>query len=261
MGAGGRGRCWDPIADQPGKCRRRYCRAGWTCACAGRTHLCQRSPRTVNSVDPVLEHNETASCTPKTVNLVSGRELELGSFWISISRDGVKENSCNQLTWWHNGMFRGDWPKVSGLSDTEVDKVLEERSTHTLLEMRPGDLLAFQFIDASYYCYKHFAKIVVNGIEITTEMTGVNTYYSREYTPNWFDPGFTLNGTRVGLDESEVDLRKFLPRRKIMIESGAEIEPGIDYWAPEDPNSRDHKKGDWFWRIQLPTNIPSSFTF
>lgn len=261
MGEGGQGRCWDPIPDTPGRCRGRFCREGWTCCCAGRTHLCNRALQTVNVVEKSNVQDETATCAAQELSLVSGRELKLGSLHLGISLTGVRENNCNQISWWHNGIFRGEWQRTSNLSETESNEALLDRAVHTLLEIRPGDLFAFQFIDASYYCYKHFAKINLNGLEVTTDMVGVSSHYSREYTSGWFEPSFPMNGTRIGIDESETDLRKFLLPRKTMLDSGAEILSGIDNWAPEDYSSRDHRPGNWYWRIQLPLEIPTSFTF
>lgn len=205
--------------------------------------------------------DDIATCAAQELSLVSGQEMELGSLHLGISFSGVREDNCNQISWWHNGIFRGEWPRVTGLSDAETSEALLDRSAHTLLEIKPGDLFAFQFIDASYYCYKHFSRIYVNGLEVTTEMVGVSSHYSREYTPGWFEPAFHMNGTNVGIGESETDLRKFLPPRRTMLDSGAEILSGVDNWAPEDFSSRDHRSGNWYWRIQLPLDIPTSFTF
>lgn len=219
-----------------------------------------KTPETVNSVMDVDERLPTAPCSPRVVRLISSRVLTLGTFEPALSTEGVRQDNCNQFMWWHNGEYRGNWPSEPDLDDAGVASAVADRSLHTFLELRPGDLLAFQFRQGSYYCYKHYSAINVNGLNITTSMPGVTTHYARDFSPEWFDPSFVLNSTNTAADESEPDLTKFLLPRTEMLESGNPIKPGEDYWAPDKGGNLDTHTGDWFWRIQIPDGLPDPST-
>lgn len=263
LGLAGQGRCWDRISSKPGFCRQRPCLQGWTCTCTGRTHLCARAPLLINVVAQGSESSTEAPCDPTPIPQVSEPSLKLGNAVFAFSRKGVAADMCTQITWWQNGLFRGDWNRVSDTleTDAKIDAALIERSKHTLLELRPGDLIAFQITEGSYHCYSHFSGFEVNGLNITTEMLGVTSHYAREFSTNWFDPSVTLNSSNTAANETELDLTKFLPPRTKM-RDGSVIEPKVDYWQPDGDNM-DHLIGDWFWRIRIPTDLidPFSSTF
>lgn len=186
--------------------------------------------------------------------------MKLGSFTPAISRTGLLHDSCTRIAWWHNGQFRGEWPSRPLLDQSTVDTALTDRTQHTLLELRPGDLLAFQILQASYYCYKHFSAISVNNLNVTTIMPGILTHYAREYSVDWYDPATTLNASNTATDESEPNLQKFLPPRPTMLQEATVIVPGVDYWAPDEGANLDTRTGDWFWRIQIPADLPDPQT-
>jgi hypothetical protein len=103
IGSKNQGVCWDTIKNTPGQCTRRSCKADWTCACSGRTHVCYRADRTANKVAVGDELKTQAACKSETVQISADRELSLGTFTPSISRKGTLSNDCNQLAWYHNG--------------------------------------------------------------------------------------------------------------------------------------------------------------
>ncbi|PXF48197.1 hypothetical protein BWQ96_02149 [Gracilariopsis chorda] len=257
LGKANQGTCWDKIAESPGECSRRYCRAGWTCACGGRTHVCYRANKPVNSLkNPADISKSVAECVTKSFPLVAGHELTLGRLKFHFSRKGALADDCNEVAWWHNGELLGNRKPVSITSPSDVDKVLKDREEHTLLELRPGDLIAFRFRDSSYYCYKHLTEFVINGTSVNSEALGFTTHYAREFTKDWFSPSYALTDQNMGEDETEPDIRKFLPLRTTKLSNSVSIVPGSDYWEPRDSNSPDNKPSNWYFRIQVPDVIP-----
>lgn len=246
-------------------CKSRPCLKGWTCACAGRTHLCPRADANVNTVS--IADSEArpapaeAPCNRTLLKKVTSPTLKLGMFNLSVSERGIQADKCTQFSWYHNGDFRGEWTNEGAfaLSDNDTAKALADRSVHTLLELLPGDLIAFQFTEASYYCYKSFAAISANDLNITTDMLGVETYYAREYSTDWYSPNVTVNATTIGngTEEFESDLTKFLvPRKALLNDSTIPIVPGVDYWEADDGFGKDTGIGNWYWRIHIPTDLP-----
>lgn len=268
LGEANQGTCWDKLSGVPGTCKSRPCLKGWTCACAGRTHLCPRKDANVNTValavsEAAIKPAE-APCNTTVAKKVTAPTLKLGMMNLSISESGVQADKCNKFIWYHNGNLRGDWTNEGyfSLSANDTAAALADRAVHTLLELLPGDLLAFQFTDASYYCYKNLAAISANNLNITTDMVGVQTYYAREPSDYWFAPNFTMNATTLGngTEESEIDRAKFLVPRKFMLDNTTDgsltpVVPGTDYWQPDD-GSADHAVANWYWRIHIPTDLP-----
>lgn len=264
MGAANQGECWDKVAGQPGRCSRRYCQAGWTCACAGRSHVCTVDSKPVsvlkNDADSFLS---VADCETSSRTMVSGQDISLGTLKIHISRAGVKANDCTQISWWHNGVLLGNRGTVNGISeadDATLNAELFAREDHSLLELRPGDLIAFRFKEGSYYCYSHFSEMVVNGAQITSSMDVVTTHYTREFSEGWFLPSFKLTAANTAADESETDLRKFLPLRKNKLTAGTPLIDGTDYWEPRDDSNPDNKRSNWYYRLQIADDINSAVT-
>lgn len=264
LGEANQGTCWDALAGAPGTCKSRPCLKGWTCACAGRTHLCPRIDANVNTIsDAVFVARPApaeALCNRTLQKKVALPTLKLGMMNLSISQAGIQADKCTQFSWYHNGDLRGEWTNegVFTLSANETAKASTDRSVHTLLELLPGDLLAFQFTEASYYCYKALAAIRANNLNITTDMPGVETYYAREYSPDWYSPNVTINATTIGngTEQFESDLTKFLtPRKSLLDDNTTLIVPGNDYWQPDD-GSNDHAVANWYWRIHIPTDLP-----
>lgn len=200
---------------------------------------------------------ERAACTAKTAPLVSGRELVLGSLKIHISRAGVLANDCTQLAWWHNGELLGNHRNVSDMSANTVDDEVALRENHSMLELRPGDLVAFRFRESSYYCFKGLVDLVVNGTSMSTTSAGMKAYYTRIYAPDWYMPSFRLTPDRLGVDESESDTSKFIPFRTKRRSSNTTVLPGKDYWAPRDDSNLDNKRSNWYFRFEIPSVAPA----
>lgn len=251
IGDANQGSCWDKIVGQPGRCTKRFCNAGWTCACSGRTHVCNKGLKPVNIVSDDDASKSTADCQTASRAMVASQDISLGTFKIHLSRSGVLANDCAQIAWWHNGILLGNRGTDSGMSEATVDIELAARRDHSLLELRPGDVLAFRTKEASYYCYKHFSEMVVNGTSLTTNMASVETYYAREYTTDWFLPTYKLTAENIAADETETNLKKFLPLRKTKLASNEAIIAGNDYWEPRDDANMDNKRSNWYYRIQI----------
>jgi hypothetical protein len=150
----------------------------------------------------------------------------------------------------------GNYRTVSGgVSTTNLASVLADRQNHSLLELRPGDLIAFRHREGSIYCYNHFSEFLVNGTVVDTTMAGVDVRYSRIFAENWYKPSLNVV---LGTGEEEKDLTKWLPPRTRMLASTTPVSPGSDQFETIDPKSADHKRSNWYWRIQIPSNLPNS---
>lgn len=253
IGAANQGTCWDPVPGVTGQCKSRSCKAGWTCACGGRTHLCTKGSRNAFRVADADKTKSEAACNQQTISAVAGRELELGSFTPRLSRKGVAANACNEIAWWHQGELMGNYKSIPDLTSAGVDDALAVRQDHSLLELRPGDVLAFRFRDASYYCYTHLSDLIVNATTLTTEDDGFEVLYARKFSKDWFLPNAAIS---IGVDESETDLTKFIPPRTTMF-NGKGIVPGEDNWAPASEGGEDHRASNWYWRIKVPESQSS----
>lgn len=251
IGEANQGVCWDRDPFFTGLCNRRFCRSGWTCSCQSRTHVCYRGYRSISSVASEDVEKSQAPCVSKSVSVVSGQELELGSLRIYLSRPGVLANDCTQIAWWHNGELMGSRGTVNDISTDNVDDELSAREEHSMLELRPGDLIAFRFRSSSYYCFKNLVEFTVNGTTITSVNSDITTYYARKYSKDWYLPSTKLEEI-MGIDESDTDLTKFIPARTTKLSSNTAIIPGEDYWMAIDNSNADNKQSDWYFRVQLP---------
>lgn len=246
------GVCWDKIAESPGMCKRRFCRSGWTCSCGGRTHLCSINKKTVNVLGSAKDvDKKTAECKSKTVALVSSKKLILGSIKFYLSPKGVAANECNEIAWWLDGKLHGYHYAEEGESTKgKIDEALKERQEHKLLELKPDSLIAFRVKNGSYYCFQHYAEMVVNGVKMSTETANIAIHYSRQYNTDWYMPRYKLTADKLGKDESEPS-SKFLPLRETMMSSGRKIKPKEDLWTPEGTDRLDSRRGNWYYRLEL----------
>ena len=257
MGAANQGLCWDTILGTT-QCSQRPCRAGWTCACGGRTHVCSRGNRVANAPVHLEDAKKSvAECTTKTVPAVSSRQFSLGTVALYLSRPGMLANDCSNIAWWLDGELLGNRKTVPGMSESNVDQELSDRENHSLLEILPGSLVAFRVKEGSYYCFKHLVDMVINGTHVTSSSPGVTVHYAREYTKEWFLPSYKLTPDNTAEDESETDLTKFIPLRPKTLTSDKPIKEGVDYWEPRDDSSADNKRSNWYYRVQVPDPLPS----
>lgn len=259
MGDGRRGTCWDRIRPSTGDvskiiCRRRLCRRNWTCSCLNRTHMCRVHSH--RSFLPVNKRNSklgSAECTVRRIFSASAPILILGSLTLALSPVGVQADACTQLAVFHNGRVIANFGR---LGEKQRDaKALRRLAYHDKLVLRPGDVIAWRFIDSSYYCFRHIASFVVNGVQLTSSSRGAYILYSRRASPGWYNKNFNLRG-RIAADESDPDLTKWLRPRRRMISSGVLIQNGVDYWAPADPSNADTRISNYYWRLQVPKIPP-----
>jgi hypothetical protein len=167
MGSASQGICWDEINGQTGRCSPRACKAGWTCACGGRTHVCSVAQMT-------SEHNTgekttykeamgdgssvqmskrkstmTRPCAKSSAPTASKTSLTLGSIKFGTSPNGVLNKGCHQLAWWHNGRLYGNYKTNTSMTGETFSSTMLKMDDHSLLEMRPGDVVAFRFREGS----------------------------------------------------------------------------------------------------------------
>lgn len=259
IGEANQGTCWDSIIGQPGQCSKRFCRAGWTCACGGRTHVCFRQNKSANALKNEADASkDIAECVTKSIPMVSSQEITLGFLRFHFSRKGVLANDCIQVAWWHNGELLGNRKLGIPIDSSTLNDAVSERENHSQLELRPGDIIAFRFRGASYYCYNHLTDITANTTSFKSTDAGVTTHYAREFSTDWFMPSFKLDSNTLGDDESETDLKKFLPLRTKKLSSDTAIVPGDDMWEPRDDSNQDNKRSNWYYRIQIPNPLPGT---
>lgn len=253
LGDENQGVCWDADEFWEGFCNRRPCDPGWTCACGGRTHLCYRKSEVIHVLSPgAVAFQMQVPCTSKMFPLVSARDIMLGTVRIHVSETGIRADDCTQLAWWHNGDLMGSFERLENRTNVDYAKEVILYERHSMIELRPGDLVAFWFRGSSYYCYKHLTQFVVNTTTLSSMSQGVTTHYARKHSQDWFRPSYRLNAANMGVDESETVMEKFIPLRTKLLTSHATIVPGVDYWAPRDDSNRDNVRSNWYFRIQIP---------
>lgn len=241
------GRCLDRIGGTPsrGPCVERYCRAGWTCACLARTHLCPLKNTTRSVVDSLS--GSQLYCRDEEIQNAGLPYIKLGSWTIGISRKALLENECKDLNWWLNGELMGEYGETPRINRFNVDSELQRRGTHTAIELKRGDLLSFRFRDASYHCFTHVSDIQVDGQLLRIGDTGLSITFARQFSQDWNEPSFTPNFAN---DEDLALPTDFLPLRTNFFSDGSTINAGWDYWTQPD-GTRDHEKGNFYYRVQL----------
>lgn len=250
MGDASSGICFDRQGEIIGgqvNCTSRYCKAGWTCSCKDRTHLCDLREKQALIPDTRTKAiGVTATCRTEPKTSAGGPVLSLGTFRPSISRSGLLANQCNRLAWWLNGDLYGNYGDDS-ITAENIDEAIDLRSNHSLLELRRGDLVAFRFKAGSYYCYNSFSNFIVDGEVLNTSSPDVTTHFNRAFVTNWFSP--TTNVT-YATDETTAALTEFVPLRDMTLVGNNSIVPGEDMWSPVD-GSLDNAVSNYYYRIQL----------
>lgn len=97
--------------------------------------------------------------------------------------------------------------------------------------------------------------MIVNGTNVDLNTGGVEMFYSRAFTTDWFEPKFS---PVYGSGEEDPDLQKFLPMRTTKINGDPVSEDG-DYFEPLDSSDEDHKPSNFYFRLTLPYNLTTTF--
>lgn len=165
----------------------------------------------------------------------------------------------------HNGVLMGNYKPSGSMTQAKVASETKTRVDHSLLELRPGDLISFRFKDTSYYCYTHLTQFTINGITVDSRGAGFDTRFSREHTDDWFSKGFKPT---LASEEKDDNLRSFTPLRARMLpkvagssEVGQVIVPGTDYYQPPTTGAaadQNHKLSNFYFRVQIPDALPIS---
>lgn len=184
-------------------------------------------------------------CHEDVADRAAGPILELGEWLLSLSRKGFSANACGQISLFHNGEALAEFTNNTVITPANVDDEFDKRTMHEHVELQTGDLLAFRFKDASYYCYNSLSGFTVNGNVLDTTTVGIKSHYATKYSPGWHLPSFTPTYSAQEAGSTPGD---FIPLRTKMI-SGTPISPGDDVWKDED--SYDHHKSNYYFRIQL----------
>lgn len=88
----------------------------------------------------------------------------------------------------------------------------------------------------------------VNGTDVSLNTPGVQIFYARAFTTDWYEPSFS---PVFGAGEDDPDLQKFLPIRQTKI-NGDTISDEGDYFEPLDSSDADHKPSNFYFRLTLP---------
>ncbi|CDF34735.1 unnamed protein product [Chondrus crispus] len=137
----------------------------------------------------------------------------------------------------------GKEPQITGAN---LGAQMVRRTKHVLLELQKNDTIAFRFKNGSYHCYNHFSNLNVNGVNVTTQESSIETLYSRGHTSNWFMPSFVPN---VKQDLDEASITDFTPLRPTM-SNGAPDVIGEDNWKAVD-GSEDHMISNFYFRMTI----------
>lgn len=250
------GICLDLVngTDESGTCQTRYCRAGWTCSCHGRTNLCSLTEKSARIRDgtgsgPANRQvvGDTTPChSENRLHAGNGERLMLGTFFPSYSRKGLLDGQCKQLAWWVDGTLIEVYGNEE-ITESNVDEEMERRANNTLFPLRPGSVVAFRFKQASYFCFNSFATLEVNGTAVDTNSPKIRTIFSREHVHNWFATDANLTFAEDELTAATTD---FLPLRSQTLFDGSPIVYGTDNWKLSD-GTEDHKLSNFYFRIEL----------
>jgi hypothetical protein len=283
MGEENQGVCWDPLRDDPLSCKPRACKRGWTCACGGRTHVCHvgqlstkrntgaavtmaqilKSPQ---DFSPVVRQEKSSAlhrpCSTQTAKTATKTDIKLGTIKFQLSSTGALANQCNYVAWFHNGKIMGNYKKeAAAVTDSTLPAVSAKREDHSLLELRPGDLISFRTKEASYHCYRHLTEFSVDGAAVDSTAVGFETRFAREHSEGWekkeFKPVLAEVETKTNL-KSFTPLRTHrLPKTETSTERGPAIIPGADMWRPPANTSageaydQNDKISNFYYRIQV----------
>lgn len=189
---------------------------------------------------------DTGDCHEEVAPRAKTWQLELGEWDLGLSRKGLLANACNQVSVWHNGYLLGSYGNDPVVTSSNLDEEYDGRTVHKALELKPGDVLAFRFKNASYLCYNSKSELRVNGTTLDTESTGVESYFSKGFTEGWNLPGFTPT---FSPQESGASYKDFFPLRE-SLSTGTAVTPGDDLWEADD-GSLDHHTSNFYFIIKL----------
>lgn len=186
-------------------------------------------------------------------------------FAVDSSFHVVVKLRCTYVAWFLNGKLMGNYKPPSSITAGSLSSELAIRQSHTLLELRPGDLIAFRFKDTSYHCYRHLTAFSIDGKVVDSTAAGFETRFARQHTDGWETPWFS-----PALDDVERsdNLASFVPLRKNQLpkteggsDVGPAIIPGADMWkapanvAAGEEYDQNHKLSNFYFRIQVPTTL------
>lgn len=162
----------------------------------------------------------------------------------------------------------GNYKPPSSMSPGTLAAELATLEDHSLLELRPGDLVAFRFKDATYHCYRHLTTFTIDGTIVESKAPGFETRFARSYSDGWETKEFI---PILAEKETEANLAAFVPLRTRQLPKnvndtteGAVISPGADMWkapsnvATGEVYDQNHKVSNFYFRIQIPSTISTS---
>lgn len=252
------GICLDKIRGSD-LCAQRPCRGGWTCQCAGRTHLCNlnRVRVLVPAIEPSAPKpapDANIPCDRSPQRIVSSLQIVLGWVSFGISYQGLREGDCSRFTWFLNGRKMAEFDD----STAEGSAIPTHRSMvfHDKLEMRPGDVVAFRFQRSSYYCFSNSVLMHVNGTsERATAPAGdrFEAYYNRASVTGWKSKNLVIDQTNSKPEESAAGPEDWIPwRTRKLVPPRPALPPSQNNWKPRDETNLDDRRGKWFFRFKIP---------
>lgn len=258
----GGGICWDKNGNST--CTSRPCNGGWTCLCEGRTHLCETKEKKIYIPTGTISAGQsTAQCEKEERQVVLKPILKLGFLTISLSFKGILKNDCNRFKWFLNGETMGTYPSEPGMNAISAIKARKERQYHKMLELKEGDVIAFRFIQASYYCFSGSVYILHNGTVSDFRPGEANArrfeaYYSDHQISGWKSRDLELEDENTAPDETSAASKGrntfILFRSKKLSQSHSIITGLDDLWEPRDNTNPDNRRSNWYFRMKIPKN-------
>lgn len=246
----GVGTCWEPVRDT--LCRQTACPSRWACTCASATHHCAVGRQ--SAYVPLGGTGDVRACAQTQSVGALQPTLRLGSLSVAVSRRGLAADACAELTVYHNGRMvashqcRG----AAAADDAALDAALRTRAETNGLALQAGDAVAFRFSNASYHCFGNLVRAKVGDrMRTSAPGGGLVVRFARARVEGWAARKFDV-GAHAAKDERVARRGEFLPMRVRTLERGAPIEPGADLWRPADQSSKDHRLGNWYWRVDVP---------
>ena len=295
------GICMTPVPGSQGLCKTRPCQGGWSCQCAGRTHLCKLGNKQVYAgstagttaalsttfpmtgppmtgppmtgpqmtgpqmtgppmTGPPMTGAPTASeivpCQKTSRRIVRSLQIALGFISFGVSYQGFMANDCTRFAWFLNGKQFMAMDDSMVVTSSTARTAHRDAVYHDKLELKPGDVIAFRFKQASYYCFTNTVLMYVNGTYaygFPSDRVKFEAYYNREPVQGWNSKDLVIGPDMSKPDEMYAGPTDWIPWRvKKLAPPQDAIADRASLWNPRNDNNLDDRRGNWYFRLRIP---------
>ncbi len=134
------------------------------------------------------------------------------------------------------------------------DAVFRARQIQDKIELRGGDVIGLRFTNSTYYSFTNLIRLVVDGVSMSSADPSVKLHYARAFSKGWHSKPYDLKANLESTEEHS-EAKQFLPMRIQTKTTHNNIIPGVDLWAPVDLTNADNRLSNWYWRLDVPTDI------